>query len=66
LVQEQRFRLLTESGQSFLLTLSHAAPIDTDDLCAFLANGTPVSVEFEGEPGFVSGVAHSVRPERNR
>jgi hypothetical protein len=62
LVQEQRFRLLTEAGQSFLLTLAHDAPLDADCLCDFLAARTRVVVEYQGEPGLVSGVAHSVRP----
>jgi hypothetical protein len=62
LVQEQRFRLTTDGGQSFLLTLAHDAPLDGAGLCRFLAAGTRVRVAYQGEPGLVSGVAHAVEP----
>jgi hypothetical protein len=62
MVQEQRFRLATEQGSSYLLVLAHGAPIDESDLCRFLEDGTPVMVEYSGEPGLASGVAHMMRP----
>jgi hypothetical protein len=61
LVQETRFRLMTASGQNYLLTLGHDANIAPSDLCHFLDSGTHVVVEYTGEPGLVSGVAHTIR-----
>jgi hypothetical protein len=61
LVQEQRFRLTTDSGQGFLLTLAHDAGIDANDLRRFHGTHAHVVVEYTGEPGLESGVAHAVR-----
>jgi hypothetical protein len=61
LVQEQRFRLATDDGPSYLLVLAHDAPLDEADLDRFKRESTPVLVEYSGEPGLDSGVAHSVR-----
>jgi hypothetical protein len=58
-VQEQRFRLALDSGQAYLLTLAHDAAAD---LQGFVHSGQQVVVEYEGEPGLSSGVAHAVRP----
>jgi hypothetical protein len=58
-VQEQRFRLALDDGPAYLLTLAHDARAD---LQALLRSGTRVVVEYEGEPGLSSGVAHRVRP----
>jgi hypothetical protein len=62
LVQEQRFRLATDHGASYLLVLAHDAPVDPADLFRFLQNGTLVVVEYSGGPGLASGVAHTVMP----
>jgi hypothetical protein len=61
-VQEQRFRLTTDGGQSFLFTLGHGAPLDADTLCRLLASGTRVNVAYEHQPDLASGIAHSVQP----
>jgi hypothetical protein len=61
-VQEQRFRLALDDGPTYLLTLAHDAANDPADLHAFLRSRARVVVEYEGEPGLVSGVAHAVRP----
>jgi hypothetical protein len=58
-VQEQRFRLALDDGPVYLLTLAHDAVADLQDL---LRSGQRVVVEYEGEPGLSSGVAHAVRP----
>jgi hypothetical protein len=62
LVQEQRFHLATEGGPGYLLVLAHDAPPDASDLRRWQEAGTPVVVEYTGEPGLDSGVAHRVSP----
>jgi hypothetical protein len=62
-VQETRFRLTTPSGQSFLLTLGHNADVDAGDLHRYQRESCDVRVEYSGEPGLSSGVAHSIRRE---
>ena len=61
-VQEQRFRLVRDDQSTYLLTLAHDAPIDGAELNGFMRSGAPVVVEYTGEPGLASGVAHGVRP----
>ena len=61
-VQEQRFRLLTDRGQGLLLILAPSAPVQTEDLCRWYAAQMPVTVEYIGEPNLTSGVAYQVRP----
>ena len=59
-VQEQRFRLITDAGQGLLLTLAHDAPLDITDLQHLHETMTHVDVEYEGDPNLQTGVAHSV------
>ena len=61
-VQEQRFRLALDDGLTYLLTLAHNAPIEAADLQVLMRSGQHVMVEYEGQPGLTSGVAHGVRP----
>ena len=63
-VQESRFRLLTDSGQGLLLTLGHQANVQAEDLCGFLDAHTHVLVEYAGEPNTDSSVVYKVRPIR--
>jgi hypothetical protein len=63
-VQEQRFRLLTEGGQVYLLTLAHDAPLEAVDLRNFEQHKVEVTVDFEGEPNFTGGVARNVLGSR--
>ncbi len=58
-VQEQRCRLALDDGPAYLLTLAHDAAAD---LQALLRARQEVVVEYEGEPGLSSGLAHVVRP----
>jgi len=60
-VQEQRFRLITDAGQGLLLTLAYDAPLDESDLHRFHDTNLHVVVEYEGEPNLDSGVAHSIK-----
>jgi len=64
-VQEQRFRLITDAGQGLLLTLAHDAPLDDQDLRQLHDLNLHVVVEYEGEPNLDSGLAHSVKAERS-
>ncbi len=61
-VQEERFRLVTDSGQALLLTLAHNSWTSAADLCRWHENGEHVRIEYEGEPNLTSGVARAVRP----
>ena len=60
-VQEQRFRLLTDSGQGMLFTLARDAPIGDADLRHFRDTLTRVVVQYSGEPNLASAAAHIVR-----
>jgi hypothetical protein len=60
-VQEQRFRLVTDTGQGLLLTLAYDAPLDSDDLQKLHDTNMHVIVEYEGEPNRETGVAHSLK-----
>jgi hypothetical protein len=60
-VQESRFRLTTPTGQSFLLTLHHAANVDADDLRRYQQDRCQVTVHYSGDPGLASGVVRSVK-----
>ena len=64
-VQEQRFRLITDAGQGLLLTLAYDAPLDDKDLHVLHDANRHVVVEYEGEPNLDSGVAHSVKAEQS-
>jgi hypothetical protein len=60
-VQEGRFRLLTDDGRTFLLTLSHHAALDGQDLCGLQGSHDRVTVEFEGPPNLASAVAYRIQ-----
>lgn len=62
IVQEQFFRLVTDSGRGLLLTLGVFARSAPEELIRFRDERTVVEVEYEGEPGYASGKAHAVRP----
>ena len=59
-VQETRFRLVTEDGRGFLFTLARNANVDTTELRRLHARDTPVRVSYEGVPGLDSCVAKRV------
>jgi hypothetical protein len=62
IVQEERFRLVTDGGQGLLLTLAENASQDERDLRRFHRQGTHVEVEYIGEPNLDSGVAYQIKP----
>jgi hypothetical protein len=59
-LQEQRFRLLTDAGQVYVLTLARDACLDASALSALHADQTRVTVDFNGEPNLTGGVARKV------
>jgi len=61
LVQEQRFRVISEAGQSYLLTLARDANLHMEELRILLLEGAPVIVDYTGQPGLASASAHCVR-----
>jgi hypothetical protein len=61
-VQEQRFRLVNQTGQVLLLTLANHAKQSDADLHRWQEEGAVVTVAYTGEPNLDSGVAHSVKP----
>ena len=58
LVQESRFRLLTDDGRGLTFLLAHDAPLEPQDLPA-LANRR-VRVEYEDAPKLVAGIARDL------
>ncbi|HEX2981104.1 MAG TPA: hypothetical protein VHO48_12620 [Anaerolineaceae bacterium] len=61
-VQEQRFRLMTRSGQGLLLTLAKNASASPADLERWRDSRAAVSVLYTGRPNYVDGVAQRVQP----
>ncbi len=59
-VQEQRFRMITDTGQSLLLTLHNLASIPTD-LGELQKAQAHIRVEYEGDPNLTSGVARKIQ-----
>ncbi len=62
LVQEDRFRVVGNSGEGYLFTLSYKAGINQEDLERFRDANIEVVIEYEGEPNLVSGIACRVEP----
>ncbi|MCA1647321.1 MAG: hypothetical protein LC797_18305 [Chloroflexi bacterium] len=59
-VQEQRFRLLTDEGQVYGLTLSRGSRLDASVLSRLHADQARVTVEYSGESNLTGGVARNV------
>ena len=62
LVQEERFRMVDDSGRGYLFDLSHSSRTRSEDLVNWKNRNTQVFVEFEGTPNFSSGIAHRIEP----
>ncbi|MFP5213337.1 MAG: hypothetical protein ACLGPL_08160 [Acidobacteriota bacterium] len=62
LVQEDRFRIVDDTGRGYLLTLSVHAGASQTDLEHWSLSGERLIVEYEGEPNLESGIAREVRP----
>ena len=62
LAQEDRFRLETEDGRSFLLVVGAGAGADIEDLESLAGSGKIVRVRFQGKPE-AGAVALEVFPD---
>ncbi len=58
-VQEQRFRMMTDSGQNLLLTLHNLARLPAG-LSELQRARTPVRVTYQGEPNLSTGIARRI------
>ncbi|MBV9580178.1 MAG: hypothetical protein JO057_16445 [Chloroflexi bacterium] len=54
--QEQRVRLLTDSGQVYLLTVANRAGLDAQELADFQVRGARLAVRFSGQPNLTGGI----------
>ena len=61
-VQEQRFRLTTEDGRSFLFILDRKSPVQLPAVYRLREFHTLVRTEYSGEPNTSSGIAHVMQP----
>ena len=61
-VQENRFRLVGETGRGYLFTLHHASGTNIEDLQRWQEDDTRLTVEYTGEPNIASGIAHNIAP----
>ena len=60
-VQDQRFRLTTDDGRSFLFILDRKSPVHLPAVRRFQESHSQVRVEYSGEPNTGSGIAHIVQ-----
>jgi hypothetical protein len=61
LIQEQRFRLISDNGRGFIFTISRKSAVRLAELQQLLQFHTTVRVEYSGAPNTRSGVADAVR-----
>ena len=60
LIQEDRFRIVDDTGRGYLFALSHDALISERVLRLMHEAQVPVCVRYEGEPNVDSGIAYEV------
>jgi hypothetical protein len=61
-VQEERFRIVTEDGRGFLLTLGRDADVTDAELKQFQRNQIRMRIEYDGKPNTASGLAQKIQP----
>lgn len=59
-VQEMRFRIVTDDGRGYLFTLARNANADTTELRRLHTRDTAVRVTYVGQPGLDTCVARRV------
>ncbi len=64
-VQEERFRLMTDEGQTLLLSLPRLSRVGPNDLKRWHASQQRVRAVYTGRPNLVSGVVRSIEPLHN-
>ena len=64
-VQEGRFRLVTDEGQSTLFVLSPNARLEAQDLTSFQQAQRRVTVRYRDDRGRIAGLAHDIIPPRS-
>lgn len=62
-LQEQRFRLRTDDGQVYLLTLPANAHIDTRALADFQHRQAHLVVRFTGQPNLTGAVVRELHED---
>jgi hypothetical protein len=62
LLQEQRFRLITDDGRGFLFTLARSASFQLPELQHLQKSHTRVRVQYSGDPNTVSALVEAVEP----
>ena len=71
-VQEGRFRFVTDDGRGLLLTLARDAGVTSSELQQLQKAHTRARIEYSGDSNTISGLAHKVerfqanRNERNQ
>ncbi len=61
-VQEERFRFMTDSGDTFLFTLGRFTHVGMSDLRQWHREGIRLRLEYTGEPNLASGTACRIFP----
>ncbi len=60
-VQEGRFRLISDDGRAHLFLLTHDAPLEAQDLLDLARRQARVCVDYAGAPGLVARLARDIR-----
>jgi len=60
-VQEQRFRLLTDNGRACLFTLGRKSSLQPAALRRIQKSRSRIWIDYSGEPNTASAVVHEIR-----
>ncbi len=61
LLQEERIRVVDDTGKSFLFDISPHFSVTSDDISDWIRTKRKVTVSYQGEPETESGVARSIK-----
>ncbi len=62
LVQEQRFKLVSDDGRTRLFVVARDAPVDGRDLQPLQRSQARVTVRYDDAADLIAGIAHDVVP----
>ncbi len=65
-VQENRFRLVTEAGRAHLFILAHDAAVEAQDLPPLQREQTRVTVDYSDSPDRIAFIAHRLTDDPAR